>query len=230
MRHLLVLALLIFASISGSAHATVLQFSFTGAITFVDADLVSAGAPTVGATVSGFFQYDTTTSPGHLTSGEAVYPMPSLPYSLSFGPLQLGGVGELGVQNVGLSVSNDDPVEDHFTFGAFTGPGEATVAGSGVSIGSYSLTQLGIALTDTTGAAFNSLALPTTLTLSEFDDRLVRVFYFDASAGAHRHFDADISALSLAPATAVPEASTLSIFFFGLASLGLVRRRRLEVR
>jgi len=209
-----------------SSYAQTYQFSYNGAVTYVDSDLESAGAPGIGIPIFGSFQYDL--SAPKLASGPSsgTYPAP-FPFFFSVGVLQYSGIGGHTIQNVGVNVGNNSssPTEDTFGFGAFTGPGEAT--GSGTSVGGYSLTQIGVVLVDASGTIFDSAALPSSLSIDSFDTHFVRLFYFNGDLGAHRHLDADIANFSLAPVTdAIPEPETYAMLLAGLGLLGFAARRR----
>ncbi len=78
-------------------------------------------------------------------------------------------------------------------------------------------------LDDSSGAVFSdALILPTSLDLSKFNNRQFFVFFDDQ--GTVSTLSGTITGLD-APANAVPEPSSIALSIFGIAGLGLIRKR-----
>nr|WP_255484643.1 PEP-CTERM sorting domain-containing protein [Duganella sp. 1224] len=75
------------------------------------------------------------------------------------------------------------------------------------------------------GDVFSDTSLPTSLSLSSFDDAKFYYFYYSPTDFAWVAFTAQITTLNRL-ATAVPEPTSYAMFGLGLCLLGLVLRRK----
>jgi len=142
--------------------------------------------------------------------------------------LDLGAVSYSGAyhQNASLSVMLDTAninYSDSWVFirvyNGFPNGEDSFSFGVDAQYEEYNFTKFGIELTDSTGAVFNSDALPTSLDLSAFDS--VRFCFAGYKNGFSDWFHAEAQITKL---TLIPEPC--SVVLLGLGSIALLRRRR----
>lgn len=173
--------LLLGLAVPTAASALSIRYAFTGTITSVDPALASAFS--TGQAVSVVAVIDAATVPNHPIPNTSQYVGPAV--SAQFGSLS-------AVANPPSSAINvtDDPGIDEFRIG-----------GAGLNlmptVGSFGATNIGLVLTDATGTAFSSQALPTSLDLGDFASDSAQLVFQDLSAMTTAVVLADVTSVTV---------------------------------
>jgi hypothetical protein len=188
--------LLLFGAMTSPASSEVLTYDFTATVTGN-----GSGDPLgtqVGNQFNGSFSYDTATQAALNLGGEAVYPTSSLSITLPSETIDL----PFSSNNHLVIVNSSPGTFDQFSLAAQQGN-----------------VQISLTLVDPTGTAFNSLAIPTSLSLESFQTTTG----FVAIGGT---LAADFTITSLAQVSGVPESSTWAMMILGFAGVGLIAYRK----
>jgi len=189
--------------LAAPAEASILTFSWTGTVTQVDAPLASGA--TIGDPGSGSFQIESTTPDSAASADFGDYPGPQN-MTITLGDITAtSALGTIG----GLSVFD-------FTFDGIeldTGPW------SGAPIGSFALQFAALNMEDADATTFSSDAIPTSLTLADFEIRLFRIGFRDGEAFAQ------VQGVVESITITVPEPSSRALLVSGALAL-LMRRAR----
>jgi hypothetical protein len=168
----IVLASLAFTALilapAAPADAALLTFSWTGTVTEVDAPLASAAQ--IGDPGSGSFQIESTTPDNDASATFGDYPGPTNMTITLGGLTATSALGTIG----GLSVFD-------FTFDGIeldTGPW------TGAPVGAFEVTFAALNMEDADATTFASDAIPTSLTLADFEIRLFRIGYSNGETSA----------------------------------------------
>ena len=209
-----ILAVMVIIGWASAATAAPITFNFTA--TQISAQtpggLASLAAPF--ATITGSFTYDTAVPASTSNSVDAQYPTGAL-FVTQFNV----GTGVFSAPFQIVVINNVSPSGDAFQL--LTGG-----AAPGTPQGTYDLVSL--TLSDTTGTALTSTALPNSLSLFASSNSLTfQRFSVDASGGSTflGATNYGLTSLQLAPTT-VPEPATMVLLCSGLAAAGLRRRLR----
>jgi hypothetical protein len=178
--------------------ATILA-SFTGQVTSVDAALSASFQS--GDAISGSFSFDSDA-------------MDASPADLTFGEYQ---VSDLSIQ-VG-TYSPDVDAGDTLEIGNHSADFLNLIANpSGSSVGAFSPNFWQLNLADSTGSVFDSDALPTSLSLDDFDSGIIVFEFFDGMS--FPQVTGTVTSISL---PVVPEPASALLVLAGLVALGLAR-------
>lgn len=189
----LLAALLVSGLASAPVNAEILTFQFGGVVN-------STSNPSVADQFTGSFAYDTSVPSSAGNLGSSIY---NALYAYSFDSGQFS-------TSVGFNSSNDLQITD-----SFTGSDQLLIRVYQLN-SSYSSA---ITFLDYSGTAFTSTALPSTLSLSQFDSATIVLF------GADGPIRGTITSLSQVK-SAVPELSTWAMMMVGFAVVGAMMRYR----
>lgn len=215
------------------AQADVVKYSFTavvsdlfefnkatGAIVHVTSSSFAGGPVALGNVVQGQFSFNTDAplggyQPTPPVSGQyLLYALDSALSSMNF------TVGGLGFQSgstlspVGQVANNASTFSgwDVFTFDAYKAYDPVMFQSGKIS------------LYDSTGRAFSSAALPSSLNLADFSYRQMGGSWLRQADGNQLQLSATLTALE--QVASVPEPATFGLFAAGLLAVALVRQRR----
>ena len=232
-----VLSFLLVSSLATFGNAQVIRYDFTGTVRFSDdsdpttaTDIVFGAGVSVGSQVTGFFEYDlsavqTFSQPGTVSGAGIGYDINSpLNFAVSLGGVLFEPDGTfLAAVSDDIAEIGGPPPSDSFAVldGApamqpgFTGT--TFLADGAVENG-----LLAIGLADSSGAAFNSNSLPTSLSLADFDFTIGLIEGTD-SGGIFRQAEFSIDTLELA---SVPEPGCLTLLLLAATGYATVLRKR----
>ena len=222
-------------------ESAIISFDFTGHVTEVGSSWNGTGVA-VNDSVLGEFTYDTTISdrsPGDPAYGGYIHDPPFAPNGLTIQTGEYTFVADAS-KNFLVNVYNDyGDYKDTLAFGwgGFVEP--VKVGGPALPFG---LDNMALSFWDSSGTAFSSDALPTSLDLADFDRFLDRMGWVTLQSGDpwNHRFYFDLDTLSLGTPSGgggggggggavIPEPSTFVIWSL-LATLGITvgwwRRRR----
>lgn len=213
-------------AVAGIAQAAPVTYYFGGQLSYVDSNLSPTLA--VGNGFSGSFTYESTAAdslPGDPNRG-FYGPGPAFTVTINSLPFSItgGGAGSVGVEQlIGT---------DRFSVGS----GDAPTTGS--NINGYFAWSFTLFMSDSTGSAFDSDALPSSeLNLALFDNSLFQLDFFNeqnlsptASVGGRLTY---LSLTDPNSGNAVPEPSTLHLLPLAMTIAGIAwitRRSQVVVR
>jgi hypothetical protein len=217
--------LLVLAAVSanvGSSHAALINYNFTGTANTIVTGTPFAGTFSFGQSVSGSFVIDTSVPD---SSGD--------PIAGDF----LGAVTSLNVTIGGYNASATGG--DAYTFmdffdtvfvGGFINAGQfdGSAAVSGPAIGGLALGGIGLQLTDSTGTALASDALPSPITLLDFDSSFGFLDFYDPQDLQAEIVSFGFSLDSIETASQLSATGSLSLLSLGILSVVVLRRRRIQ--
>lgn len=221
MRHLLArsaalgLAAVVLAGTAGPARGAFITFQFTGTVDGVDEAL--SGTFKVGDKLAGSYTFDSTTAArSGSTSNFAVFDaLTALNFSTKSYSASTTGAPE-------IQVDNNPPAPDVDRYAVVS---RASDGLNGPSVNDLNLEFFGFRLDDSTNTVFSDArVLPTSLTLSDFDNR--RFFIFFEDNGTEATFVVTGTIDSLRQPTATPEPASLALLGVGAAGLAVRRLRR----
>jgi hypothetical protein len=181
------------------ADATLIPVQVTGTIVSVDPALASGF--TVGQAVNVHYVYDDSVADSAASPAQGVYGGAVQSFSATFGSYTASGpTGSIVV---------DDGATDAYS---------ANVDLTGAAVGSFQLDRGFVQLSDSTGTVFASDAIPSTLSLTDFDFRRAQLRFDDA--GTLAFVAAQIDSL------VVPEPAAGLLLGLGLTGVAAALRRR----
>ncbi len=203
-RYLAVLVAMAAAGASTTARAGLITFSFAGTVDSVDPTL--GGTFLVGQTLTGTYTFESTTvARAGSNSTFAVFDaLTNLDFTLGSYSASSSGAPE-------IQVDNDPPLPNVDRYAVVS---RASDGLTGPAVAGQSLNFFGFRLDDSTNTVFtDALVLPTSLNLSDFDNRQFFIFFGDSPA---------IVSGTITSVSAVPEPSSLTLAGLGgLFGLGL---------
>ena len=218
-------ALMVAAAATTTAQAAAVTYYFGGTLDSVDAGLPSLS---IGNSFTGSFTFEST------SVNRNSFP---LPYVGDYGDSSFAIEGTVNGHSflstttstcslncVAISVYDEAPtLVDFFQVANFGLRGEGVLPVTGPNLDGIPPSFLLLQLGDQSGAVFNSVALPSNLALSSFDDtRFLIVF---EGIGQQARASGPLTYLSTT-APPIPEASTSAMLAVGLGALALMRRRK----
>ncbi len=220
------LALACALMVAASAQAAAVTYYFGGKL-----DTVPGGPSfAIGDTFTGSFTFESTSinlnSFGLSYIGDYVDNSSAIEATVNGYAFSSANASAGSLNYVGISVYDNAPARgDLFqaTSGIYGIPDPVT----GPSIDGLFPGVLTLSLGDYSGAVFNSIALPSSLSLSSFNEARFSIQFFDFTGNSGLPGVGVGSLTYLSTATPpVPEASTSAMLAFGLSALALVRRRK----
>lgn len=200
-------------AVAGIAQAAPVTYYFGGQLSYVDSNLSPTLA--VGNGFSGSFTYESTAVdglPGDPNRG-AYAPGPAFTVTINSLPFSIagGGSGSVMVQQLNGN--------DIFSVGS----GDAPTAGP--SINGYVASGFSLMMSDSTGLAFDSDALPSSeLNFALFDNSNFELLFINDQNPLPQFIFGRLTYLSLTDpnaTTSIPEPGSLVLLIIGLAGLGL---------
>jgi hypothetical protein len=204
--------------------ATVLTYAYDATVTSIhvsgDTSLLpsSGSGLVVGQTINGSFTYDTSASSSFI--GGSMYSYTANLYATGSLTINLPTTTVSGSTPYGYSseVFNSTPANGGNGFVVFGPYSDNVVAGTHEIYLAYQLD-----LYDRTASVLNSLSLPTSLNLSDFDFRGLSIQEVDFSGG---QYNVALELTSLTEVAAVPEPSTWAMMLLGFAGVSFMAYRR----
>lgn len=206
-----IVAAIVLVAWSAPSRADLITFSFAGTVDSVDPAL--AGTFSTGQTLTGTYTFQSTT-PARAGSNSTFAVFDALTH-LNFA---LGSYAATSSGAPEIQVDNNPPLPDHDRYAVLS---RASDGLTGPAVAGMNLDSFGFRLDDSTDTVFSdALILPTSLNLSDFDNRRFFIFFTDGTSPSI--VSGTITALS-----SVPEPSSLALAGIGgLSGLGLWWRSR----
>ncbi|MBX9625071.1 MAG: PEP-CTERM sorting domain-containing protein [Gemmataceae bacterium] len=212
------LAALLLAGTAGPARGAFITFQFTGTVDFVDEAL--SGTFAVGDKLTGSYTFDSTTAAraGSNANFAVFDALTALNFSVSGYSAASAGAPE-------IQVDNDPPAPDVDRYAVVS---RASDGLTGPPVNDLELNFFGFRLDDSTNTVFSDARiLPTTLDLSDFDNRRFFIFFEDGGDnGTEATYVVSGTIDSLRQPAATPEPASLALVGVGAAGLAVRRLRR----
>ena len=208
-------ALMVAAAATTTAQASAVTYYFGGKLEGVDTGLPSLS---VGNSFSGSFTFESTAVDAFSNPSIGVY--------------NTGSAVEVTVNGfayastslcslcTGVQVTNDLVGNSFYAYSGGTG------SLVGQSLGGLSPYLVFISLDGHSQTVFSNDALPSSLSLSSFDNSYFSIEFGDRALGSSSTAGGPLTYLSTTAPVPVPEASTSAMLALGLGALAVVRRRK----
>lgn len=210
--------------IASSSHAALITYNFTGTTNTIVTGTPLEGTFSFGQSVSGSFVLDTSVpdSNGDPNFGDFAGAITSI--SVTIGSYSASATGGAAFTR------NEFPDDDLVEISAFINVGQfaGSASVSSPSVGGLDLGGLLLVLQDSTLTALASDALPSPISLTDFDSVFGLLEFFDPL-----DLEAEIVSLAfnldtLETVTVLSTDGSLALFGLGLLTVALVRRRKIR--
>jgi hypothetical protein len=208
---------------TASAHAALITYNFTGTVNTLVTGTPFEGTFSFGQSVSGSFVLDNSAADidGDPDLGTFAGAVTSI--SVTIGSYSASATGG------DASTSNDFPEDSVFIGAAINdGPFAGSASVTGPSVGGLDLGLIGLQLQDSTLTALTSDALPSPISLTDFDSVFGLLDFFDPLDPEADSTPLAFSLDSLETVIQLSENGPLSILSLGILSVVFLRRRKIQ--